>query len=274
MTTSLTRRPTSSQAPIVGVLLAVTAVCWAYLLFLRSEMGDMPALGEMPMGGSGSVFAMPMTSAWSFGDAVLMWTMWAVMMAAMMIPSASPMIQAYSTTIRSSSRVSSAPTGSTPLFVGGYLLAWSGFAAVAAGAQWLLHDAALVDAMGTSTSRWVAGPVLVLAGVYQFSSLKNACLGKCRTPLGFLLSEWRSGRRGAVVMGVHHGSLCIGCCWALMALLFVLGVMNLWWILLVATVVLVEKMTRSTALPRAIGVMLIVWGTAVVAGLVETGVSA
>jgi predicted metal-binding membrane protein len=160
------------------------------------------------------------------------------------------------------------------LFVGGYLLAWSGFAAVAAGAQWLLHDAALVDAMGTSTSRWVAGPVLVLAGAYQFSSLKNACLGKCRTPLGFLLSEWRSGRSGAVTMGVHHGTLCIGCCWALMALLFVLGVMNLWWIVLVATVVLIEKITRSTALPKAIGVLLIAWGAVVVAGLVEAGVSA
>ena len=116
--------------------------------------------------------------------------------------------------------------------------------------------------------------MLVLAGVYQFSSLKNACLGKCRTPLGFLLSEWRSGRSGALAMGVHHGSLCIGCCWALMALLFVLGVMNLWWIVLVATVVLVEKVTRTTALPRAIGVMLVTWGAAVVAGLVETGVSA
>ncbi len=236
----------------------------------------MPAMDDMTAtGGSGSVFAMPMTAAWSVSDAVLMWTMWAVMMAAMMIPSATPMIQAYNTTITSASRSrSESHTGSTALFVAGYLLAWSGFAAAAAGAQWLLHDASLVDAMGASTSRWIAGPVLVLAGAYQFSSLKNACLGKCRTPLGFLLSEWRAGRGGAFVMGLHHGSLCIGCCWALMALLFVLGVMNLWWIALVATVVLIEKVTRNALLPRIVGVMLVGWGAVVVTGFIDTGVSA
>ena len=257
----------------------VTASCWAYLFLLRSEMpgmGDMPAMGGMAeTATSRSVFAMPMTAAWSVGDALLMWTMWAVMMAAMMIPSAAPMIQAYNTTAASASR---GPTpsrrGSTPVFVVGYLVAWSGFAAAAAAAQWFLHDAALVDAMGTSTSRWIAGPVLVLAGAYQFSGLKNACLGKCRTPLGFLLSEWRAGRGGAFVMGAHHGSLCIGCCWALMALLFVLGVMNLWWIALIATVVLIEKVTRTAVAPRMLGVMLIAWGTAALTGLVGTGVSA
>ncbi len=276
MTTSLTRRPTSRRTPTAAVLLVVTAGCWAYLFLLRSKMGDMPATGEMTsMGDSRSVFAMPMTAAWSVSDAVLMWTMWAVMMAAMMIPSATPMIQAYNTTIApASSSRSKSPSGSTPLFVAGYLCAWSGFAALAAGAQWLLHDAALVDATGTSTSRWIAGPVLVLAGVYQFSSLKNACLGKCRTPLGFLLTNWRAGRGGAFAMGIHHGSLCIGCCWALMALLFVLGVMNLWWIALVATIVLIEKVTHNAALPRILGVMLVGWGAVVLAGLFETGVSA
>jgi predicted metal-binding membrane protein len=279
MTAQLTRRPRSRQTPVAAVLLAVTAACWAYLVLLRSEMGtmgEMRAMGEMTdMGTSRSVLAMPMTSAWSVSDAMLMWTMWAVMMAAMMIPSATPMIQAYDRTIASKPQgPSQALSGSTSLFVTGYLVAWSGFAAAATGAQWLLHDASLVNAMGTSTSRWVAGPVLVLAGTYQFSSLKNACLGKCRTPLGFLLSEWRSGRRGALVMGAHHGSLCIGCCWALMALLFVLGVMNLWWIALVATVVLVEKVTRNGRLPRILGVLLIAWGAVVLTGLVETGASA
>lgn len=279
MVASLTSRPPTRHTTTAAVLLSVTAACWAYLFVLRSEMGaigEMPAMGEMTdMGATGSVFAMPMTAAWSVGDAVLMWTMWAVMMAAMMVPSATPMIQAYNTTIAPvANGRSRSPNGSTPLFVAGYLVAWSGFAAVAAGAQWLLHDAALVNAMGTSTSRWVAGPLLVLAGVYQFSSLKNACLGKCRTPLGFLLSAWRSGRGGALVMGMHHGSLCIGCCWALMALLFVLGVMNLWWIALVATVVLIEKITRNAILPKLLGVMLVAWGAVVLTGLVETGVSA
>ena len=275
MTSTLTRKPARREAPIAVALLSVTAACWAYLFVLRSEMGDMGAMTDTgAMSGDRSMFAMPMTAAWTVSDAVLMWTMWAVMMAAMMIPSATPMIRAYNSTITPNSRGSSqAPTGSTPSFVSGYLVAWSGFAAAAAGAQWFLHDASLVDAMGSSTSRWVAGPVLVVAGVYQFTRLKNACLGKCRTPLGFLLTEWRAGRRGAFVMGVHHGSLCIGCCWALMALLFVLGVMNLWWIALVATAVLIEKISRNDTLPRILGVVLVAWGVVISTGVIETGVS-
>ncbi len=282
MTTSVRRIRPSSTSPATAVLLVVTAACWIYLFVLRTKMGDMTAMSGMgDMDTARSVLAMPMTSAWTRGDLVLMWTMWAVMMAAMMIPSATPMIHAYSTTIGSPLR-SSAPStpngslplnGSTTLFVVGYLIAWSGFAALATSAQWALHDAALVDAMGTSTSRWISGVVLLAAGVYQFSTVKEICLGKCRTPLGFLLSEWRSGRRGALVMGLHHGTLCIGCCWALMALLFVLGVMNLWWIALVATVVLIEKISRSMMLPKLLGVVLISWSVLTMARLVETGVS-
>ncbi len=271
MTTSLTQRPSSRRGLTATVLLTITAACWAYLFFLRAEMGDLSAMADMSamnVTQSGRArFAMPMTSAWTTGDIVLMWTMWAVMMAAMMIPSATPMIHAYDTTVRSHLGFQ----GSIPLFVAGYLGIWGGFAAVATATQWWLHDAALVDAMGVATSRWIAGPVLFAAGVYQFSGVKDACLRTCRTPLGFLLNEWRSGRRGALVMGLHHGMLCIGCCWALMALLFVLGVMNLWWIAAVATVVLIEKATRNAALPRILGVALIAWGAVVSAGLVDMG---
>ncbi len=282
MTTMINAKTASARSSTGAVLLMVTAACWAYLFVLRSEMSDMNAMASMadvPAMGDGqvarSILAMPMTSAWRIGDVVLMWTMWAVMMAAMMIPSATPMIRAYSRTVSSptASRSGLVQNGSTALFVVGYLIAWSGFAALATVAQWGLHDAALVDAMGTSTTRWISGPVLLTAGAYQFSSVKDACLGKCRTPLGFLLSEWRSGRRGALVMGLRHGSLCIGCCWALMAMLFVLGVMNLWWIAIVATVVLIEKITRSTALPRALGVVLIAWSVLIMTGLIETGVA-
>lgn len=260
-------RPNIRKSFPVTALLGVTAACWAYLFLLRAETGA--------MGSSRSVFAMPMTSAWTTGQMILMWTMWAVMMAAMMIPSAMPMILAYNATVKPASTdpTTSRSSGSTGMFVTGYLLAWSGFAALATTLQWLLHDAALVDAMGVSTSRWVAGPVLFTAGVYQFSPVKDACLGKCRTPLGFLLSEWRSGRMGGLVMGLHHGSICIGCCWALMALLFVLGVMNLWWIVLVATVVLVEKLARSTIMPKALGVVMVLWGLFVLIGVINTGVT-
>ena len=131
-----------------------------------------------------------------------------------------------------------------------------------------------MNAMGVSTTRWLAGAILLAAGLYQFSQVKEACLGKCRTPLGFLLSEWRPGRNGAFFMGIHHGSLCIGCCWALMALLFVLGVMNLWWIAAVAAVVLLEKFTRSTALPKVFGAALVVWATFVLTGITEMGIPA
>jgi predicted metal-binding membrane protein len=109
--------------------------------------------------------------------------------------------------------------------------------------------------------------VLLVAGAYQFTELKRSMLGRCRAPLGFLLDSWRDGRRGALVMGLHHGALCTGCCWALMALLFVLGVMNLWWVAALATVVLVEKVTRNPHVPRVVGVAFLAWGAVLVSGL-------
>ena len=238
----------------VGTALAViAALSWAYLFFLSARMGDMS-----------SPFAMPMTSAWTAGDIALMWTMWAVMMAGMMLPSAVPMVSAYSTTVRSDV---TAQRGSTALFAAGYVVVWAGFALAATAAQWVLHDAALVTAMGESSSARLGGVLLLAAGAYQFTGIKDRCLQQCRTPLGFLLNEWRPGRRGALVMGLRHGALCVGCCWALMALLFVLGVMNLWWIALVAAVVLLEKLVPSDLITKALGAGLIVWGIALATGV-------
>ncbi len=255
MTTLLQPSTLRSRRPVALGLVLLTAMSWAYLLLLSARMGSMK-----------SPLAMPMTSAWTGRDIVLVWTMWAVMMAAMMLPSAAPMIGAYSTTVRSDA---GGLRGSTTLFVAGYLAVWSGFAALATGSQWVLHDAALVDAMGASRSNILGGALLVGAGGYQFARLKDDCLRKCRSPLGFLLSEWRNGPRGSVVMGVRHGAVCVGCCWALMALLFVLGVMNLWWIALVAAVVLLEKLVRSSAITRVLGASLMVWGAAVALGLLS-----
>lgn len=254
MTAQLSLAPPKSRTLLPVGMVAITALSWGYLFLLSARMGDMQ-----------SPFAMPMTSAWTGADALLMWSMWAVMMAGMMLPSAAPMINAYGTVIRSDR---SQLQGSTPLFVAGYLVAWSGFAALATGAQWILHDQALVSAMGVSTSRWLGGALLAGAGAYQFSRTKDACLSKCRTPLGFLLSEWHSGPGGAVVMGAHHGLLCVGCCWALMTLLFVLGVMNLWWIALVAAVVLLEKLLPIAALSRVLGASLLLWAAGLFAGAV------
>jgi predicted metal-binding membrane protein len=239
---------------IVGMgLVLVTGVCWAYLFLLAAHMNSM-----------GSPLAMPMTSAWTGRDAVLMWTMWAVMMAGMMLPSAAPMVGAYSATVHSEK---TDLRGSTQLFVAGYLAVWMGFAALATAAQWALHGAALVDAMGASKTKWLGGVLLLGAAAYQFTPLKDVCLRQCRVPLGFLLNQWRQGPGGAVVMGAHHGLLCIGCCWALMAMLFVLGVMNLWWIALVAAVVILEKVVPSVALTRVFGVSLALWGVALMMGV-------
>ncbi len=249
--TTLLSGPTARARRAVATALAVPTGCsWAYLIFLGTRMGGM-----------GSPFAMPMTSAWTGRQAVLMWS---VMMAGMMLPSAAPMISAYATTIRSGTR---GLHGSTGLFIAGYLAVWSGFAVLASGGQWALHNAALVDAMGVSTSRWLGGVLLVVAGAYQFPGLKQACLRQCRTPVGFLMNHWHNGRAGALALGLHHGALSVGCCWALMAVLFVLGVMNLWWIALLAAGMLLEKVVPGRTIPRRLGAGLVVWGAALMAGI-------
>jgi predicted metal-binding membrane protein len=190
--------------------------------------------------------------------------MWAVMMAAMMLPSAVPMVLTYDSLNRGSSGDQS---GSTPLFVGGYIVMWALFAVGATVLQWLLHSLALVNGMGVVTQGWFAGALLIGAGVVQFSPGKLSSLGACRTPMGFLMTSWREGNTGALRMGIHHGRLCLGCCWSLMILLFVLGVMNLVWVAVLAIFVLAEKVApRGVAISRIAGVVLMMWGAFVVIG--------
>ena len=249
---SLLRQQVAAQrplAPVLGALAALTLACWGYLLLVRAAPVDAP-------------WAMPMTASWSVADALAMWAMWAVMMAAMMLPSAAPMVAAYAHTLRGPRSV---VHGSTPLFVAAYVAVWAGFAGAAAAGQWGLHQAGLVDAMGVSRSGWLAAGALLVAGGYQFSDLKHTMLRRCRSPLGFILGSWREGPRGAAVMGLHHGVLCLGCCWLLMGLLFVLGVLNLWWVAVLATAVLLEKVTRSPQVPRVLGVVLVGAGLLVLA---------
>ena len=169
-----------------------------------------------------------------------MFAMWAVMMVAMMTPSAAPMVFAVASVSRSRSG-EEAPTVSVGAFLLGYLALWTGFSLLAAVAQTVLNHAMLVSSMGVSTSHYLSAALLLTAGIYQFSPWKHACLAKCRAPLGFLMTEWRSGRRGAFVMGLRHGMYCTGCCWLLMVLLFVVGTMNLAWIAALTVMVLAEK---------------------------------
>jgi predicted metal-binding membrane protein len=239
-------------AVVVG-LLGFAAGSWMYVWLMATRMGD-----------TSSALAMPMTSAWSPVQTALIVTMWAVMMAAMMLPSSVPMVLAYNRLDRGSAE---GRGGSTALFVAGYVVVWSTFAIGATGLQWVLHTMALVNGMGEATQSGLAGVLLVGAGAFQFSPVKKRSLGACRTPIGFLMTSWRDGTTGALKMGLHHGSLCLRCCWALMILLFVLGVVNLIWVAVLATFVLAEKLSRrGEAISVIGGVVMTVWGIAAFLG--------
>jgi predicted metal-binding membrane protein len=247
-------RPRYLDRAIVALVLGgVVVVAWLYLIALTAAMGDMS-----------SRLAMPMSAQWTARDWLFMTTMWVVMMIGMMLPSAFPMITTYHQFTRGES-----VSGSTPVFTVGYLVTWTAFALVAAALQWALHNAALVTSMGVSASPVVGGVLLLAAGAFQFTPLKTAGLAECRTPMGFLMTEWRDGRKGALVMGMRHGVFCVSCCWALMVLLFVLGVMNLAWVAVLALIVIIEKVTpRPDIVTSVLGGLLMLWGAGLVVGAI------
>jgi predicted metal-binding membrane protein len=239
------------QALLVGALIAATAMSWLFIL--HGAGMDMDSM-------SGMLMPRP-EHAWSPGYAALMVAMWAVMMMAMMLPSAAPMFLLFA----SLSRRQEAPGSSsrTAAFVLGYCAVWLGFSLAATALQWVLDTAALFSPMMQVTSVTLAAVVLIAAGLYQWTPLKQSCLRQCRSPLDFVLTHWRSGSRGAFGMGLRHGTYCLGCCWVLMLLLFVGGVMNVGWIAGIAGVVLVEKLAPAGHwVSRGVGVFLVVWGGA------------
>jgi predicted metal-binding membrane protein len=213
----------------------------------------------------GSDMTMPQMRAWGVVDLVLVFVMWAVMMVAMMVPSASPLILMIAAANRRR-REQDDPLVPTGLFLGGYLLAWTLFSALATVAQWGLHASALLSPAMVGTSPVLGGVLLLLAGVFQFTSLKHACLSHCRSPLGFVMGHWREGSGGAVRMGLEHGLYCVGCCWILMALLFVAGVMNLAWVAAISVFVLAEKvLPRGEVVGKLGGVVFVVAGLVMLA---------
>ena len=213
---------------------------------------DMPA---MQMSGFDS---------WNLSALLLLFLMWAVMMVAMMVPSAVPMIQGF-VAVNERRRNASRPVIPVGVFVLGYIVAWTSFSAAAALAQWGLHRAALLSPMMVSTSPILSGGLLLAAGIFQWTPLKRACLRNCRSPLTFLMSGWRDGTAGAFFMGLHHGAYCVGCCWALMVLLFVVGVMNLLWVAVIALFVIAEKvLPRGELIAHIAGVALVVVGIGVI----------
>ena len=232
----------------VGVVILLS---WTYLL---GGAGTMQEMGDM---------LMPMSTwPWTVEHALLMFVMWLVMMAAMMLPSAAPMILLY-TTISRRSRTADSGFSASVLFMLGYLVVWGMFSLGAVLAHFFLEWSALLSPMMESGNALLSGSLLLGAGIYQFTPLKRSCLGRCRSPLEFLTSHWRSGKRGALAMGMHHGLYCVGCCWGLMLLLFVGGVMNLLWIAALATLVFIEKLAPGGEwLGRAAGAVLIAFGIA------------
>ena len=216
---------------------------------------------DIPMADMG----MMTPAAWTPGYAVLMFFMWWTMMVAMMLPSAAPMILLFATVNRKQ-RARAAPFVPTSVFAGAYLVTWGGFSLVAVGLQWTLLQLSWLSPAMASTSSVLGGLLLLAAGLYQLTPIKQACLRHCRHPITFLTSHWRRGIAGAVRMGVEHGAFCVGCCWFLMGLLFVGGVMNLYWIAGLALFVLLEKTVPAGHwLSYATGIALVGWGTVVLA---------
>jgi len=242
---------------LVAALAAIVALAWCWLLAgAGMEMG---AIEMTAMAGMDGWLMQP--AVWSPPYAALIFSMWWVMMVAMMLPSAAPTLLLFARVNRKDKAAAAALT-STVFFAAGYLLAWGGFCAFATALQWGLESTRLLSPMLATTSHWLGAGILLAAGLWQLTSFKTVCLRHCRTPLGFLIGNWRAGRLGALRMGLRHGAYCLGCCWFLMMLLFFGGVMNLYWVVGLAVFVLLEKSTPlGHWLCRASGLVLVASAT-------------
>jgi len=245
--------PRHDRIVVLALVALVAAFAWAFTVHQAIRMEEMEAAmwRDMNMSMNG------MEPSWTLVDALLMLAMWSAMMAAMMVPGASPMMTAF-TTINRRRRERSAPFVPTAVFLLGYLIIWTGFSISATTLQFLLQKAGLLTTMMQSASHYWSAALFLAAGLYQFSPLKETCLTYCRSPEGFILSEWRDGNLGAVIMGVRHGLFCMGCCAALILLLFAVAVMDLRWVAALTALVTAEKLLpRPTFWRIAIGVGLL-----------------
>ncbi|MBZ9679889.1 MULTISPECIES: DUF2182 domain-containing protein [unclassified Mesorhizobium] len=265
------------RAVVTAALAVIAVFAWAYVLWLAADMampgspvpggeaGDMAGMdmASMNMGGMdmGAAVA-PGFRPWASADFVFTFTMWAVMMVGMMTPSVAPMLLLYAGVGRKA-LADSRPIASTAWFFTGYLVVWVVFSIVATGAQWLLTRFALLDPAMAAHSAVLGGVILIAAGLYQWTPIKGVCLRQCQAPIAFLASHggFRTTALGAFRLGMDHGAYCLGCCWALMALLFVGGVMNVLWIAGIAILVLLEKVVPAGQLiPRISGALMVAVG--------------
>jgi predicted metal-binding membrane protein len=242
---------------IGGCLAAMVVLAWLYLVHTKTAMPDMDMPGMVMLD----------LNKWGLTTVLLLFVMWAVMMVAMMVPSATPMIFTF-LTVNQRRQATARPFVPVTIFLLGYLAVWTAFSALATLAEWGLHQAAMLSTTMTATSTALNGGLLIAAGIFQWTPMKRACLKGCRSPLSFLMSEWREGAGGAFVMGLRHGGYCAGCCWFLMALLFVAGVMNLVWVAVIALFVMAEKMIpKGELLAHVAGVALVIAGATLMAHL-------
>ena len=237
-------------AMVTGGIALFTVLCWLWIVPMAGDMyGSMSGLSSWMM-----------TPVWDTPHLLMLWLMWAVMMAAMMLPSAMPLLMLYDGVARR--RASAGPVFiQVYAMAAGYLMAWAIFSVLAVVLQRLLSERLVLSAMMEMSSRIAIGATLLLAGAYQFTPWKRVCLSQCRSPLAFIMQRWRRGVAGALRMGGEHGAYCLGCCWALMLLLFVGGVMNLTVIVGLTVLVLLEKLTPvGVHISRAAGAVMLAFG--------------
>ena len=259
----------------LGIIL-ILAVSWGYIIGMGWHMGTLP-FGTEPMKMDGSMnmdmnsksllesvltWMPPMSGIWSFSDFFLLFIMWAVMMIAMMTPSILPMIMLF-TSLNSKKIKENKPSASPLNLLMGYLLSWVLFSLVITFPQYGLHKIGLLTPMMEPTHAALGGVILMLAGIYQFTPFKDACLTVCQSPLSFMMNNWRDGNLGAFLIGYKHGFYCVGCCWFLMLTLFALGVMNIMWVAILTIFVMFEKLSVKFPLQYRYftGFVFLGWGT-------------
>ena len=248
--------PRRDRVVAVASLIAVAALAWAYTAQQANLMREMDQAmwRDMNMSMNG------MAPVWTPLGTLLLLVMWTAMMVAMMVPGIFPMVTAFAA-INRRRRERDAPYVPTAVFLAGYLIVWAAFSILATSLQWLLQRIGLVTTMMQSASYYLSAALFVTAGLYQFSPFKEMCLAYCRSPQAFVLTEWRDGPAGAVIMGLRHGVFCMGCCAALMVLLFAVAVMDLRWVAALTVLVSTEKLLPGARYLRiGIGVVLLAIG--------------